>query len=457
MTSEHPSSVEELSLWTGEPLAELLLWQSIGLLPDAPTIPLPQRLERVRLIRFAVQRGYEPQHLAEIASAHGDMIGHFAEQIGAMVGEPVCSAAEAAERAGVDPSLLERLGVASGLGDQPFAVEADLRLAALLKTVVDLGLPSEVLTQMLRVIADSTYKIADAGSRLFHLHVHEQMRTAGAGGIELLSRTMDSAGPLLGLVEPAVMYYHQKAWQRALREDMMLHLAEDSTMPSGMPGEFTRAFLFIDLAGFTPMTEAMGDAASAEVIDRFSKLVRDGAGHCSGQVIKQMGDAFMLVFPDGYFAARCGLAILQSARAETRFPALRLGAHVGPVLYREGDYLGTAVNTAARVAAVATRHQFLVTDAVRAQLDRLDVEIIDAGARALKGLADPVQLFELRSLDSERPKVVDPVCGMELDEGSAEANLIWQGLRVLLCSEQCLRRFLDEPNKYESALAEPTT
>jgi len=115
------------------------------------------------------------------------------------------------------------------------------------------------------------------------------------------------------------------------------------------------------------------------------------------------------------------------------------------------------VNTAARVAAVATRHQFLVTDAVRAQLDRLDVEIIDAGARALKGLADPVQLFELRSLDSERPKVVDPVCGMELDEGSAEANLIWQGLRVLLCSEQCLRRFLDEPNKYESALAEPTT
>jgi class 3 adenylate cyclase/YHS domain-containing protein len=198
----------------------------------------------------------------------------------------------------------------------------------------------------------------------------------------------------------------------------------------------------------------MGDAASATVVDRFSELVRDAVARCSGQVVKQIGDAFMLVFPDGHFAALCGLAIQQSARAESRFPALRIGAHVGSVLYRDGDYLGAAVNTAARVAAAAIRHQFLVTDAVRAQLDGLDMEIIDVGARSLKGIAEPMQLFELRRLDVGGAKEVDPVCGMELDEASAEAQLVWQEQRLLLCSERCLRRFLDDPDRYQSALSE---
>jgi len=42
-----------------------------------------------------------------------------------------------------------------------------------------------------------------------------------------------------------------------------------------------------------------------------------------------------------------------SAAAEARFPALRIGAHSGSVLYREGDYVGAGVNLAARVAATA--------------------------------------------------------------------------------------------------------
>jgi class 3 adenylate cyclase len=70
------------------------------------------------------------------------------------------------------------------------------------------------------------------------------------------------------------------------------------------------------------------------VVERFGELVRDGAAACSGQVVKQIGDEFMLVFPTGTAAVRCGLAIRDLAAAEPRFPALRLGAHAGSVLYR---------------------------------------------------------------------------------------------------------------------------
>src|SRR5439155_7789271 len=140
-------------------------------------------------------------------------------------------------------------------------------------------------------------------------------------------------------------------------EDMMLHLSEHATPLTDVPGEFMRSVLFVDLSSFTPMTEAMGDAAAARVVERFSELVRDASARCGGQVIKQIGDEFMVVFADGGAAVNCGLTVQDLVAAEPRFPAVRIGAHFGSVLYREGDYVGTTVNTAARVASAAERHQ----------------------------------------------------------------------------------------------------
>jgi class 3 adenylate cyclase/YHS domain-containing protein len=310
------------------------------------------------------------------------------------------------------------------------------------------NLPAEVLTQMLRVFSDATGKIADAGSRLFHLHVHEQLRAGGVGGEELLRITNSLGDSLLAMLEPTVAYFHRKAWQQALREDMMLHLAEEETAASSVPGEFTRAVLFADLSSFTPLTEVMGDAAAAKVVGRFSELVREAAARCSGQVVKQIGDEFMLVFADGRSAVACGLAIRKQAAAEPQFPALRIGAHVGSVLYREGDYVGTTVNLAARVTSAAARGQFLMTDAVRREVDDPALEVTDLGRRALKGLSDEVRLFSVSQVGEPVSRPMDPVCGMELDEASADARLNWEGARLLFCSEGCLRRFVDNPNRY---------
>jgi class 3 adenylate cyclase/YHS domain-containing protein len=314
---------------------------------------------------------------------------------------------------------------------------------------MQIGIPEDVVLQMLHVFADNLSRVADAANRLFHLYVHERFRAEGLSGAQLFAATQAMSDQVGGLVDPAVQYFFRKGWERAVREDFLLHLAEEMTAPADVPGQVVRAILFVDLSSFTPLTEAMGDAAAARVVDRFSDIVRDAAAGCQGQVVKQIGDEFMLVFGDGRSAASCGLAIQDQANAEPRFPALRIGAHVGSVLYREGDYLGTAVNTAARVAASATRHQFLVTEAVRGQLDDERIEVVAVGARSLKGLSEEVELFELRRPEPRRTRVVDPVCGMELDEASAEAHLVWQEQRLLFCSETCLRRFLQAPGRYE--------
>jgi len=61
-----------------------------------------------------------------------------------------------------------------------------------------------------------------------------------------------------------------------------------------------------------------------------------------------------------------------------------------------------------------------------------------------------VELFELRRPGARAIKVVDPVCGMELDSDSIEATLAWHGEELSFCAAACLERFVGDPARYRS-------
>jgi YHS domain-containing protein len=163
----------------------------------------------------------------------------------------------------------------------------------------------------------------------------------------------------------------------------------------------------------------------------------------------------MLVFPEPRSAVACALEIEARTVREPQFPAARSGVHWGTVLYREGDYVGSNVNIASRVAGEAQRHKVLVTEAVRNEIKELpEVEFVRLGKRRLKGLADELALFEARPSSPEaREKVIDPVCGMELGPGEIAARLSIEGPSTgsgeqAFCSDECLRRYVVSPEKY---------
>ena len=161
----------------------------------------------------------------------------------------------------------------------------------------------------------------------------------------------------------------------------------------------------------------------------------------------------MLVFHEPRSAVACTMAIEQQTAAEPQFPATRIGIHSGHVLYREGDYLGSNVNMAARLAAEATRHQILVTAAVRTEASGLsDVQFAPLGTRRLRGLAHAVEVFEvLAAVEAPAPvRLIDPVCGMELRAGEEAARLSFEGEERAFCSQQCLQRFVAAPERYGS-------
>jgi adenylate cyclase len=283
---------------------------ALGLIPGLTDDDVPDdAVERTRLIGFAARRGAGPEAIARLMRDGEDIIGRFLELVTTEPGRAGHSLDEVSNLAGIEPELVQRLWIAAGLSDQPEAYDEDIAALRWMARTLELGLPAEALLQVVRVLADALGRVAEAETRLFHIYVHERLRADGLARADLVDATRSISQPLLDLADPTLLYFHRKARERAVREDMVLHLAEDVVTPASTAGLLPIAVVFVDLASFTPMTEAMGDIAAAHVVERFSDVVREATGQIGGRVIKQIGDEFMIVLPSADAAVRCGLDI----------------------------------------------------------------------------------------------------------------------------------------------------
>ena len=201
-----------------------------------------------------------------------------------------------------------------------------------------------------------------------------------------------------------------------------------------------RAVGFLDLAGYTALTDVHGDDAAVEVVARFCDVVREALA--GGDVlVKSIGDAVLVHSPDAPALAELSARICAALDGEDAFPVLRVGLHAGPLVLRDGDVLGGTVNLAARVAAQARGGQVLSTASFAADLppDRWPVRHL--GGFDLRGLSEPVEVVELELCPHPDDRPVDPVCGMALGSGSA-ATVVLDGEQVSFCSRACLTRWV---------------
>jgi adenylate cyclase len=445
-------SIDELAERTSQPASRLADWHDRGLIGSHVGDYGDGDVERVWLIRTLLERGVALDDVARTVRDHPDVLERFAPRW-LERGERTFALGDAAARVGLEPERARRLWQASGLVDHSaLATDEDVDALRNLRAALDAGLPEDALVQILRVYGEALGRMAEAETRLFHVHVHKRLEQEGLTGAELVEQTEAVSAPLEELVEPTVLYFHRKAWDRARRDDLVTHLAEEAGLwPTiDATGQVPAAIAFIDLSGFTSLTSAMGDLAAAQIVDRFAAIVRDTVRHSLGQVVKQIGDGFMLLFPDAPSALRCGLDLERLVSDEPQFPSARLGIHWGPVLYRDGDYVGATVNLAARVTAEAEAHEVLVTRAVHDHAAGIDdIELMPVGARRLKGIPDAVELFEARPLTAGRPaKQTDPVCHMELTAAEVAARVTIGAREHVFCSTDCLQLFVAAPDQY---------
>jgi len=162
-----------------------------------------------------------------------------------------------------------------------------------------------------------------------------------------------------------------------------------------------RTFLFADLRDYTGFVESRGDAAASALIRAFRSTVRAAVTASRGAEIRTEGDSFYVVFASPGEAIRCAMRIQRRAASHgRRRPELPLrigiGINTGEAVERDGDIVGSAVIVAARLAQQARAHAILVTDTVRSLVRTTGLAPLrDAGAWTLKGVSEPVHVFEV--------------------------------------------------------------
>jgi class 3 adenylate cyclase/tetratricopeptide (TPR) repeat protein len=169
--------------------------------------------------------------------------------------------------------------------------------------------------------------------------------------------------------------------------------------------------LFCDLVGSTEIASHLDPEQWREIVGEYHSAAAQAIERFGGRVAQYLGDGVMAYFGypeahdnDAERAARGGLAILDALskfNERSTYPKLaaRVGIDSGMVVVgtgagKEADAFGDTPNIAARVQAAAEPGTVIITDAAHRLVSGLFV-VEDRGARALKGVQRPVQLYRV--------------------------------------------------------------
>jgi adenylate cyclase len=206
------------------------------------------------------------------------------------------------------------------------------------------------------------------------------------------------------------------------------------------------AIAFVDLAGFSAITDVFGDEAALAVLDAFEEHVTRSLEH-GGRLVKWIGDEAMLAFPDPDAALQALANLLPSCRGDPRLPLTRAGVHYGPVIPRGMDIFGATVNIASRITASTSAGRLLATQPIADLAEARGVSVEALGPIALRSVGVKIPLFSVQMADAVDPAWIDPVCKMHAPY-SAYARSRPAG--HWFCSPQCEEAFRRSPETYAS-------
>jgi adenylate cyclase len=155
--------------------------------------------------------------------------------------------------------------------------------------------------------------------------------------------------------------------------------------------EHPPAMCFLDITGYTRLTQERGDAAAAELAERLGRLVQRSSVKHGGRPVKWLGDGVMFFFPHTGPGVLAALEMVAGV-VEAGLPPAHVGLHAGPVIFQDGDYYGQTVNVASRIAEYARPGEVLVSQEVVDESGGTEVQFREIGPVELKGVSDVMRL-----------------------------------------------------------------
>ena len=163
-----------------------------------------------------------------------------------------------------------------------------------------------------------------------------------------------------------------------------------------------RTFAFVDLSGFTNYTAEHGDDAAGRLLSEFRAAARRLASDQGVRIAKWLGDGCMVVAIDQEDMLAFALELRREATLACEPLSLRIGVATGLALLFEGDdYIGSAVNLAARLCDAAGPGEVLVPAEQAVELSE-GVTATPHGVIGLPGFPQPVTVVNLAGMAVRR-------------------------------------------------------
>jgi adenylate cyclase len=379
----------EVAREIGTTPATLRRWVDRGLIPQFEGAWTPSAVAHARVVARMRERGHSLDEIRDAVES-GRLAFAYLQALFPSV-KATHTLEEASEETGLEPDLIRTifttLGLPASAVDQ--ITDTDLELLRYGAAALLAGLPLVAYLQLVRVYGQALAQIADAEVRLFHMYVHEPLMRAGVPGVAMAEEMEGLVAEVLPLASPVMDHIHQRLLAHFVDQDVVGHMESELDGRERLDlGHLRIAIAFADLAGYTRMTEELGDEHAVGVVERFVAEVEHTLPD-DARILKTIGDEVMVVSNDP--ASLVDWAVGFQELHDTR-PLPRIGMHYGEVVYRDGDYYGREVNQAARVSARAGAGEVLVTrSVVDAAGAHLEFEHI--GEVRLKGFTDPTELF----------------------------------------------------------------
>jgi adenylate cyclase len=272
----------------------------------------------------------------------------------------------------------------------------ELSVVPLIQLQLAKGFQPVVIEGWLRVYGDSLRRIAEAEAAWWNSEVEMALLASGMTEGEMLQAQADLGSQMTPLIEQALLAVYHGQQEHAWSQVFVEHV-EGALEQAGLYRRLERppAMCFLDITGYTRLTEERGDQAAADLAARLAGLVRRSAQEHGGTPVKWLGDGVMFYFqapPAGVLAA----LEMVAGVGRQGLPPAHVGIHAGPVIFQDGDYFGRTVNLAARIAEYARPNEVLVSQEVIDAADGAPVTFTDIGPVELKGVPGPLRLYTAR-------------------------------------------------------------
>jgi adenylate cyclase len=394
---ERGFSEADIAARAGASVEQVRRMASLGILSRAEA-PFPSTdIGRVRLALAFEGTGIDAEGIGRVVRSgqlsFGFMDPLFSEEttLSDLTYGDICT------QTGLDMELLERVNVGLGL-PRPSADQLvrkdDAAMIPVVARAMVLGLSPAAVARTARLYGETMRRLAEASARTFDEFFMQPMLAAGVPEQQVMEAASRIGAEMAPQIEAVMVWLYRRHTEHYLAENVigLLETLLDRAGVERSTAQVHPAIVFLDLSGYTRLTEEQGDEVSAELALTLAELVQDHSHRHGGRPIKWLGDGVMFHFPEPSRAVVCSLEMVVAA-PRAGLPSAHVGIHTGPVISREGDYYGRTVNLASRIAGHARPGEVLVSEALARTVHLGGVRFDHLGAVDLKGLPAPVTLY----------------------------------------------------------------